>query len=49
MISDETRALVLEKAAELDYLPSIPARTLRHGRSDTIATQACRCWQEAGV
>lgn len=49
MISDETRALVLEKAAELDYLPSIPARTLRHGRSDTIATQACRCLQEAGV
>ena len=36
MISDETRALVLEKAAELDYHPSIPARTLRHGRSATI-------------
>lgn len=40
MISDETRALVLEKAAELDYHPSIPARTLRHGRSATIGVIA---------
>lgn len=36
MVSDETRTIVQEKAAELGYEPSIPARTLRHGRSDTI-------------
>lgn len=36
MISDETRAKVMEKAAELDYQPNIPARTLRHGRSATM-------------
>jgi len=36
MVSDETRSFVQEKAAELGYEPSIPARTLRHGRSDTM-------------
>jgi LacI family transcriptional regulator len=36
MISEETRARVMEKAAELDYQPNIPARTLRHGRSSTM-------------
>jgi LacI family transcriptional regulator len=36
MISEETRARILEKASELDYQPNIPARTLRHGRSATM-------------
>ena len=36
MISEETRLRVLQKAAELDYQPNIPARTLRHGRSSTM-------------
>jgi LacI family transcriptional regulator len=36
MISEETRQRVLQKAAELDYQPNIPARTLRHGRSSTM-------------
>jgi LacI family transcriptional regulator len=36
MVADETRSIVREKAAELGYLPSIPARTLRHGRSATM-------------
>ncbi|HLF42605.1 MAG TPA: LacI family DNA-binding transcriptional regulator [Acidimicrobiia bacterium] len=36
MISEETRARVIEMAAELDYQPNIPARTLRHGRSATM-------------
>jgi LacI family transcriptional regulator len=36
MISEETRDLVLAKAAELGYQPNIPARTLRDGRSETV-------------
>lgn len=36
MISEETRARVVEKAAELDYQPNIPARTLRQSRSATM-------------
>jgi LacI family transcriptional regulator len=36
MISDETRERVLATAESLGYIPSIPARTLRHGRSETI-------------
>jgi LacI family transcriptional regulator len=36
MVADETRIIVQETAAELGYQPSIPARTLRHGRSHTV-------------
>jgi LacI family transcriptional regulator len=36
MVSEQTRARVMEKAAELDYQPNIPARTLRDGRSATV-------------
>ncbi|HEX9853763.1 MAG TPA: LacI family DNA-binding transcriptional regulator [Acidimicrobiia bacterium] len=36
MVSDATRARVVRKAAELGYEPSIPARTLRQGRSQTM-------------
>lgn len=36
MISEETRERVLHTAEELGYTPSIPARTLRDGRSNTM-------------
>lgn len=36
MISDDTRERVIATAERLGYTPSIPARTLRHGRSDTV-------------
>lgn len=36
LVSDDTRRVVEEKASELGYMPSMAARTLRRGRSDTI-------------